>query len=236
MNYIIWNFVKPFYKQDPTTFPDIINYTEPYQMSTKLHKRIWRSDGKIQQVVWYAAYDPMKREYSVPCVLEVYKWNIDPNTLMAVARTIVVKFFKEDGTTGGDDEMSMQTKFYTSFAEQLAERQQRNRDILSDVKELVVTTLTFTETKGDWAMAINMGTSFTEYLDSRINKYIMDGEVLTGGEHTSLETRKRFKWLDNDMSVMGKPGVRLWEVIHALIRDAELNTNGIGYEEFQKMI
>ena len=109
------------------------------------------------------------------------------------------------------------TKFFTTHAMQLGELQRRHQNMVYDIKEITLKTLVMTETKGDLSKAIKIGSRFIEYMNPYIQSYVSDGLPTLAHVSSTEESRGRFPWLDNDMTIMGYPGKRLWEILYTML-------------------
>lgn len=220
MNVRLWNYIKPFHQQDPTTSPLHLNYNDASVVTRHMQERVWTVMGLVVQAVQYADYDPYTRTFSNPVILERWNWTVDQATSFAIARTItVIPLADMEDLIPLVPMAETSTKFYTTYAMQLDEIRRRHQNMIDRIKEITLQTLVMTETKGNLKQAIGIGSRFIEYMSPYIQNYVTDGLPTLAEVSATAELRGRFVWLDNDMTSMGYPGKRLWEVLYHLLTD-----------------
>lgn len=235
-DYRIWNYVKAEHQAiDRYTTPFYLNYTDIGIMNTRLIERVWTVMGLVVQSVYYANYNPQKNEYSNPVIYERWNWVLDPNTKFAIARIINAKGFadtEQPTLIANVNNNSTTVKYYPTYSDQIAEISRRHQNVINNVKETVLKTLVMTETRGNLVTAIALGTKFIEAMNPYIQAYVTDGSPLLANISRTAEVRNKFVWLDNDMTVMGYPGKRLWEILFNMLKlNVIEKLNEIDYDE-----
>jgi hypothetical protein len=222
MNFRIWNYIKSAHHPEGVGYralpADHLNYQDASIMSHHLHEKVWTCMGLVMQSVHYAEFDPVTRVFSVPVVLEKWHWMLDPATSFAIARRVDVQYFADVPENVVIGEVTSSLKYYTTHAMQLEEIERRHRNMIYDIKGMTLKTLMLTETRGDLKRAISIGSKFIEYMHPHIQAYISDGLPLLAEASVTAAVRSRFVWLDNDMTVLGYPGKRLWEVLYGMLQ------------------
>ena len=213
--YTIWNYVKDQFVSDTTDDPSILDFSDLSKMNQRLVRREWFVNGLVVQSVHYADYNPYTQVFTTPIVHKTWNWMLDPSTRFAVARLIVTNFFDEDG--GMTANQIPYVKYYSSLSSQLAEMQRRHTNVVWDIKGLVLKVIATTEAQGDLPKAIAIGSAFTKYIQADIDNYIKDGMPDLVNRVTSSKCRSMFHWLNNDMTLLGYPGIQLWQLISKMI-------------------
>lgn len=234
--YALWDYVKPEHRvEDKTTNPFYLNFTDPSIMEVRLIERVWLVMGLVVQSVHYAAYNPATSRYHVPVVLERWNWMLHDPTRFAIARTVQPYGFASvpTPTLVGGTQVIPQTKFYPTYSEQLSELTRRHQNVINEVKELTLKALVLTETRGNLKAAIAIGSKFIEHMNVHIQAYISDGVSTLALESKKLTVRDKFKWLDNDITILGYPGVRLWEVLYSMLMSNTIVE--LGKVDYQKL-
>ena len=193
MDYKIWNYVLPGVQHDEDQSPLDIDFKTG--LTVRLHPERIFDNGVLVEVIHNlgTSVNPDGTlSFSDPVVQEKFEYTRDPYGF-ALYRVQTISWYLEDGTIGPDTKTLQ--KFY-SPQERIAELERRRRNIVDNVKIIVIGAIAATQ-QVDTSEAVQLGRAFFDDHQIAIANYIESGgDALIQG----VEGDNTHVWLNNQIA------------------------------------
>lgn len=171
--------------------------------------------------------------YAVPVVRERWYWQLDQATNFAIKRAINIEWYaKDDGPSGPVilAPMKEYIKYYPTATDQINEIERRRSNVVGNLRDTVLTFIVMTQTLPDIAIdpfnptelelgnaklnAIALGQAYLTEIGTQLMDFVDNGTDHAALTTMASVTRSKHSWLDNDLAVVGAPGVSIAQYVY----------------------
>lgn len=197
----LWNYIKPeLFVKDCSRYdnPLVFDYTNQSVTTVKLVPKVWMIAGLVVQKVYYKEFNVVENTYNTPLVHESWDWFLDPETRLAITRTINISCYQAHTETPEliEEFSTSRIKYYTTYAMQLQEIRKRRQNFIDQLENTILRNILPTVAKGDVRTAILITSSFMDRLHELTTRYVANGSVELLKELCKKEFRKTHSWME----------------------------------------